>query len=271
MNNEWILAHEASIRLMMFIGIIIIVAIWEWFRPKRKLSSSKSIRWLNHFSLMLFNSAVMRIALPMLAVEFSIYTERQQWGILHWIDLPFTLEIVLAILVLDGMIYWQHVLFHKVPLFWRFHRMHHTDVDLDVTSGARFHPIEMILSMGLKLGMIFVLGPATLAVFLFEMILNASAMFNHGNIDIPPKVDAFLRLLIVTPDMHRVHHSVISTETNRNFGFNLPWWDRIFGSYQEQPVEGHEQMQIGIASFRSPKNIWLPLLLWQPFRSEKTP
>ena len=182
------------------------------------------------------------------------------------VALPFWLEVAIAVVVLDLVIYLQHVMVHAVPALWRLHRMHHADLDFDVTTGARFHPFEILLSVALKLGTVMILGPAALAVVIFEVLLNGTSMFNHGNLRLPAGLDRALRLLVVTPDMHRVHHSDIAAETNSNFGFNFPWWDRLFGTYRAQPELGHEAMTIGLDGFRDPAELHLHNLLLQPFR-----
>ena len=190
--------------------------------------------------------------------------EKEGWGLLNNFSPPYWISVLAAIVALDFAIYLQHVMVHAVPLFWRLHRMHHADLDFDVTTGARFHPVEILLSMGIKLGVVAVLGPPVVAVVIFEVLLNGSSMFNHSNIRLPLWLDRVLRWFVVTPDMHRVHHSVIPRETNSNFGFNLPWWDRLFGTYRAQPEAGHEAMTIGISQFREPKYLRLDRLLLQP-------
>ena len=188
------------------------------------------------------------------------------WGLFNIIDLPSWVAILLSVIVLDLVIYLQHVIFHAVPALWRLHRMHHADLEFDVTTGLRFHPVEILLSMGVKLAVVVALGPPAVAVLIFEVLLNATAMFNHSNIRLPPFADRVLRLVLVTPDMHRVHHSVRPEETNSNFGFNLPWWDRLLGTYKAQPSAGHEEMSIGIEQFRTRRDLWLDRMLVQPVR-----
>jgi sterol desaturase/sphingolipid hydroxylase (fatty acid hydroxylase superfamily) len=189
-------------------------------------------------------------------------------GLLNVFQVPYPLAILLSVLALDLAIYLQHLMFHAVPLLWRLHRMHHADLDFDVTTGARFHPVEILLSMLIKFAVILVLGPPAVAVLVFEVLLNATAIFNHGNVRMPARVDAVLRWLVVTPDMHRVHHSANPRETNSNFGFNLPWWDRLFGTYRAQPQAGHDGMTIGIEQFRTARDLWLDRMLLQPLRGE---
>ncbi len=187
------------------------------------------------------------------------------WGLFNQLQLPYWLVVIISVLLLDLAIYLQHVVFHAIPVLWRLHRMHHTDLDFDVTTGIRFHPIEILLSMGIKLGVVVILGPPAVAVLIFEVLLNGTAMFNHGNVRIWQGLDRVLRWIVVTPEMHRVHHSIIPAETNSNFGFNSPWWDRLFGTYRAQPSAGHLRMTIGIEQFRNIRDLWLDRMLIQPF------
>jgi sterol desaturase/sphingolipid hydroxylase (fatty acid hydroxylase superfamily) len=267
--NEWIMQHEVALRLSCFFGVLVLMASWEILAPRRPLTASKTVRWLNNLGMVLFNNLLLRLLFPIAGVGLAVLAEQQQWGVLNNIDLPGWLAIVVAIVLLDGIIYLQHVVFHALPLLWRLHRMHHADVDFDVTTGSRFHPLEIILSMLIKFTAIMALGPPAMAVLLFEVILNVMAMYNHSNIALPVKIDRWLRWLIVTPDMHRVHHSVLNHEFNSNFGFNLSLWDRLFGTYQPQPTAGHQGMQIGLEQFREPKYLTLPWLLVLPFKEVK--
>jgi sterol desaturase/sphingolipid hydroxylase (fatty acid hydroxylase superfamily) len=205
----------------------------------------------------------------MAAVGLAAAASERGWGLLNQLDLPPWLALAAAVIALDLVIYIQHVLFHAVPALWRLHRMHHADLDFDVTTGARFHPLEILVSAGIKLAAVAVLGPAALAVLVFEVLLSATAMFNHGNVRLPVAADRWLRRLVVTPDMHRVHHSAVPAETSRNFGFCLPWWDRLFGTYLAQPAAGHERMRIGIAEFRDAAELRLHRMLLQPLREDK--
>jgi len=268
--NEWLMQHEMSIRLSAFFGVLILMGLWEIVAPRRPLTISKTLRWLNNLGIVLLNNLLLRWLFPIASVGLALLAEQAQWGVLNQIDLPIWLSVIISVVLLDGMIYLQHVMFHALPLLWRLHRMHHADLDYDVTTGARFHPIEMILSLLIKFAVIMVLGPPAVAVLLFEVILNGMAMFNHSNIALPVKIDRWLRYLIVTPDMHRVHHSVINYEADSNFGFNLSLWDRLFGTYQAQPIEGHQGMQIGLHQFREPKYLTLPWLLSLPFLGQVT-
>ena len=256
------------IRLGFFFGMFAIVAVWEVVAPRRALQQSKAIRWTNNLALTVLDSILVRALLPVATIGVAVSVTEHGTGLLNFIQFPSPLAFVLSILVLDLAIYLQHLMFHAVPLLWRLHRVHHADLDFDVTTGARFHPIEIVLSMLLKFAVILVLGPPAVAVLAFEILLNATSMFNHGNVRIPATIDRIVRWLVVTPDMHRVHHSIEVSETNSNFGFNLPWWDRLFGTYRAQPEAGHQAMTIGIEQFRSPREGWLDRMLLQPFHSE---
>lgn len=267
--SDWILGNELPIRLGFFFGIFAVIAVWEILFPRRKLMVSKGMRWANNLGLVFLNSFILRILFPAAAVGVAVIAQQRGWGVLNNADLPFTLSVVVAVIVMDFVIYLQHVMVHAIPVLWRLHRVHHADLDYDVTTGARFHTIEIILSMLIKFATIMVLGPPVVAVVIFEVLLNATAMFNHGNITISEKIDRVLRLFVVTPDMHRVHHSVHAPLTNSNFGFNLPWWDRLFGTYVAQPPEGHTEMEIGLEGFRDPKQVdRLPGMLMLPFVRE---
>lgn len=257
---------EITIRLSFFGGVFLLVALWELLAPRRPLLDSKARRWLTNLSLVAVNAAAARFLLPLLPVTLAILLAEKGWGILNVLSLPGWLKIAFALIFLDLIIYLQHVLFHYQPLLWRLHRMHHTDLDIDVTTGNRFHPLEIIISLLIKLAAVAVIGAPAVTVVSFEIILNAGAQFNHGNIKIPLQIDRWLRLIVVTPDMHRVHHSVIVRETNSNFCFNIPLWDRLFGTYREQPRDGHLGMTIGLKEFREPAELSLVRLLVQPFK-----
>ncbi len=233
--------------------------------PRRGRTISRWIRWPSNLAVVALNTILLRLLIPTAAVSLALIAEETGWGLLNQLALPGWLAILLSVMVLDLAIYLQHVMFHAVPALWRLHRMHHADLEFDVTTGARFHPIEILLSMAIKLTVVVALGPPAVAVLIFEVLLNGTAMFNHGNVRIPIKLDSVLRWFVVTPDMHRVHHSIIPQETNSNFGFNLPWWDRLFGTYRAQPAGGHEAMTIGIEQFRTPRDLWLDHMLVQPF------
>ncbi|MBG7601648.1 MAG: sterol desaturase family protein [Gammaproteobacteria bacterium] len=267
--NDWILGNEAPIRLSFFFGIFAVMAVWELLSPRRILTASKSLRWINNLGLVFLNTLVLRLLFPAAAVGVALFAREQGWGLFNDTQTPFALAVVASVIIMDAVIYLQHVMVHAVPLLWRLHRVHHADPDYDVTTGARFHPLEIILSMLIKFATILLLGPPLIAVVIFEVLLNATAMFNHGNVKLPFTVDRILRLLVVTPDMHRVHHSVEDDEANSNFGFNLPWWDRLFGTYRDQPRGGHEEMTIGIHNHHDPRQIsWLSGILLLPFKGK---
>ena len=266
---ETIQNNEAVIRLSAFLGIFAVMVSWEFAAPRRKRAFSRLRRWPSNIAIVALNTAVVRLVFPTAAVGIAFAAAESGWGLFNVTDLPLWADVVLAVVMLDFSIYLQHVLVHAVPALWRLHRLHHADLDYDVTTGARFHPIEILLSMVLKLMVVGAIGAPALAVVIFEVILNAAAMFNHGNVRIPERLDRVLRWFIVTPDMHRVHHSVIQNETNSNFGFNLPWWDRLFGTYIAQPKGGHEGMTIGIEQFRDRSDLRLDQMLIQPFRGDE--
>ncbi|NBN80308.1 sterol desaturase family protein [Microvirga tunisiensis] len=264
--QAFLLEHEQTLRLGAFLGVLVLMAGWELAAPARRLEVPRLLRWSNNLALVVLDTLLVRLAFPVLAVGLALKAEAGGWGLFHALEIPVWLAVVLGVILLDLVIYLQHVLFHFVPGLWRLHRVHHADLDIDVTTGLRFHPVEILLSMGLKLAAVAALGAPALAVLLFEVLLNACAMFNHSNIRLPARVDRVLRLVLVTPDMHRVHHSVIPRETNSNFGFSLSWWDRLLGTYIAQPAEGHEGMRIGVPQFRTRRDLWLDRMLWQPVR-----
>jgi len=249
------LEHEAAIRLAFFAGVFAIMGVWELAAPKRALALPRSGRWPGNVALVVLDALALRIVFPGAAVGMAVLAEERRWGLLRYFECPEPLAFVLSVLALDLVIYLQHVMFHAVPLLWRLHRVHHADLGFDVTTGTRFHPLEILLSMGLKGFVIAALGPPPVAVLVFEVLLNATSMFNHGNVRIPGRIDRVLRRFVVTPDMHRVHHSIEEDETNSNFGFNLPWWDRLFGTYREAPRVPHEDLAIGIRGLREPAEV----------------
>lgn len=264
--EQTIIEHESSIRMGVFLGMLVIMGLWEWLAPRRAPRLSKLLRWGNNLALVFINSILLRLLFPAAAVGMALFTTGNHWGLFNTLTLNPLLEVILAVILLDLVIYLQHVLVHAVPLLWRLHRVHHADLDYDVTTGIRFHPIEIIFSMLIKFAAIAAIGPAVVAVILFEVLLNGMAMFNHGNVRLPEWLDRILRWVIVTPDMHRVHHSIEDDETNSNFGFNLSGWDRLFGTYRAQPRKGHLEMQIGIRHFDTPRQAsWLQGLLAMPF------
>jgi sterol desaturase/sphingolipid hydroxylase (fatty acid hydroxylase superfamily) len=264
--TEFLLDNEPLIRSGFFLGMLILMAAWEVAAPRRRRDIPRVIRWTNNLGVVIVDTFLVRLTFPILAVGLALLAEDRGWGLFNNFDVPGWVAILVCIVVLDLAIYLQHVMFHAVPALWRLHRMHHADLDFDVTTGLRFHPIEILLSMGIKLAVVAVLGPPAVAVLIFEVLLNATAMFNHSNVRIPRGIDRVLRWLVVTPDMHRVHHSIHPSETNSNFGFNLPWWDRLLGTYTAQPREGHEAMTIGIEQFRTRRDLWLDRMLIQPVR-----
>ncbi len=262
----FLLGNEPLIRIAFFLAILTAMAAWEVAAPRRRQEVPRIVRWTNNLGLVVLDTILVRLSFPLLAVGFALMAETRGWGLLNVSSVPLWLAVIVSCLALDLAIYLQHVLFHAVPALWRLHRMHHADLEFDVTTGLRFHPVEILLSMGIKLAVIAALGPPAIAVLIFEVLLNASSMFNHSNINIPRRVDQMLRWFVVTPDMHRVHHSIHPSETNSNFGFNLPWWDRLLGTYRPQPRDRHEAMTIGIEQFRTRRDLWLDRMLIQPVR-----
>ena len=264
--NELVVQHEMVIRLSFFFGIFAVMGLWEVAAPRRVLTVSKALRWANNLGLVFFNSFILRLIFPAAAVGMAAFASEQGWGVFNYYDVSPVFAVVVSVVAMDFVIYLQHIMVHAVPVLWRLHRVHHADLDFDVTTGARFHTLEIILSMLIKFATIAVLGPPVVAVVIFEVVLNATAMFNHSNVRLPLGLDRILRWVVVTPDMHRVHHSVEDDEANSNFGFNLPWWDRLFGTYRDQPRAGHENMSIGIHTYRDPALFsWLHGILWLPF------
>lgn len=267
--ESFILAHEPSIRLALFALVFAGVALWEVLAPRRALTVSRAMRWTSNLTLVALNTLLLRLAFPLAAAGMAAFCVGRGWGVLNHFQVPFWIAVPIGVIAMDCVIWLQHVMVHAVPALWRLHRVHHADLDYDVTTGARFHPIEIALSMLIKFATITVLGPPVLAVVIFEVLLNATAMFNHGNIRLPAGLDRVLRWVVVTPDMHRVHHSVEDDEANSNFGFNLPWWDRLLGTYRAQPRGGHEAMTIGIREHRDPRDVArLGGMLMLPWRGE---
>jgi sterol desaturase/sphingolipid hydroxylase (fatty acid hydroxylase superfamily) len=262
-------ASEPAIRLGVFAGIFALMAAWEVLAPRRPLAIGRAPRWPNNLAIMVVDSATVRLLVPTAAVGIAVIASQHGFGVLHMLAWPDWLAGILGFIVLDLAIYAQHVAFHRVPLLWRAHRMHHADLDIDVTTGLRFHPIEIVLSMLIKMAVVALLGIPAIAVVAFEVTLNATAMFNHSNVRMPDWLDRLVRLVVVTPDMHRTHHSVAPDETNSNYGFNLPWWDRLFGTYRRAPTAGHDRMTIGLPIFRDPAELRLDRLLTQPFRAAR--
>jgi sterol desaturase/sphingolipid hydroxylase (fatty acid hydroxylase superfamily) len=260
--------YEPLIRLAGFGSVFMLMALWELVAPRRKQAIGRGWRWPNNLGVVAMNTLLVRILFPTTAVGLAILAQSGGFGLFNVIAAPAWAGIVASVVILDLAIYLQHVLFHAVPALWRLHRMHHADLEFDVSTGLRFHPIEILLSMLIKFAVVAALGAPALSVLIFELLLSATSMFNHGNVRIPARLDRMLRWLVVTPDMHRVHHSILSRETNSNFGFNLPWWDRLFGTYRPQPAAGHEAMTIGIEQFRDARELGLHRMLLQPFRGD---
>ena len=265
---------ETRVRLGAFLAVFVAMALWEVIAPRRPLALGRSWRWPNNLGVTAFNAILLRVLMPEAAVAVAAAGEIKYWGLFN--DLPPAIErhlpraaiFLLSVVLLDLVIYLQHVMFHAVPALWRVHRMHHADLDFDVTTGARFHPLEIAISMVIKVAAVAAIGASPQAVVIFEVVLNATSMFNHGNVRIPLAADRRLRWLLVTPDMHRVHHSVIRAETNSNFGFNLSWWDRALGTYRAEPERGHLGMTIGLDQFRDPAELRLDRMLLQPWRGD---
>ena len=267
-DSDGLLKAESVLRLGVFLGIFALMALWETLEPRRTRSFPRMRRWPGNVGISLLDALLTRLVAPAGAVGFALLAHSRSWGALHQINLPPWAGGVIAFVLLDLVIYLQHRLVHAMPMLWRFHRIHHADVDLDVTSGARFHPAEILLSLGIKFVVIIALGAPPVAVLLFEIVLNGTAMFNHSNVRLPAYSDRALRWLVVTPDMHRVHHSVLRHETDSNFGFNFPWWDKLFGTYRPEPEAGHQGMTLGLEEFRDPKELRLDRMLTQPFRED---
>lgn len=263
---ESLTEHEAALRLAAFGGVFAAVALWERLAPRRRAHFARAQRWPHNLALLVLDTFVVRLLAPGAAIAVALAGEARGWGLLNAVALPAWAEVLIAVVLLDLAIYFQHVVFHAVPALWRLHRVHHADPDFDVTTGTRFHPLEILLSLGIKCAAVTAIGAPAVAVLLFEMVLNATAMFNHANARLPAGVDRWLRWLVVTPDMHRVHHSALAHETNSNFGFNVPWWDRLFGTYRAQPVAGHAAMRIGVDGLQGAGELRIGALLTQPFR-----
>ncbi len=268
-TQTFVLDHEVTIRLGFFVGVFVLVALAELWVPRRQLTLKRSLRWTSNLGLVLLNTLVVRLLFPLAAVGVAAFCTASGWGLLNHFAVPFWLAVPLAVVAMDFVIWLQHVMVHAVPLLWRLHQVHHADPDYDLTTGARFHPIEIVLSMLIKFATITLLGAPVLAVVVFEVLLNATAMFNHGNIRLPARVDRALRWLIVTPDMHRVHHSVEDDECNSNFGFNLTWWDRLLGTYRAQARAPQTSMVIGLRGHTNPTEVArLDGMLLMPFKTE---
>ena len=260
-----LLNSEPFLRAGAFLLVLFAMMTWELFAKRRPQMLPRSKRWPANLLLVVINNAIVRLMFPVAAVGAAVYAQDLRWGVFNIVMLPGWVVFILSMLVLDAAIYFQHRIFHRLPWLWRIHRVHHADQEFDVTTALRFHPLEILLSMAIKIAVIMMLGAPPIAVIVFEIVLNATAMFNHGNVQLTAKADRYLRMFLVTPDMHRVHHSVIPQETNSNFGFNLPWWDRLFGTYRDQPEHGHTRMTIGLKEYRTEQDQQLARMLKQPF------
>ena len=263
--TDWLLAYEPALRLGCFAAVFAVMALWEFAASRRERSQPRGKRWFLNLTLSVFNSVVVRVLFPTAAVGMALVADQRGWGLFNQVELPHVLSVVLSVVLLDFAIYVQHAIFHWVPVLWRLHMVHHSDQDFDLTTGIRFHPIEILLSIVIKFAVVVALGAPPEAVLIFAIVLNATSMFNHGNVRIPLALDRGLRWAVVTPDMHRVHHSVEMDECNSNFGFNLPWWDRAFGTYRAQPRAGHIEMTIGLENLQRSDPGGLLRLLTMPF------
>lgn len=259
-------SFEGLIRLGVFLAVFVVVALWEVIAPCRRQEFGRLARWPHNIGLLLIDVILLRVLAPGAAVAVAITAEAGGWGLLNAVPAPPWVAIPVGIVLLDLVIYFQHVMFHAVPTLWRLHRVHHADLEFDLTTGTRFHPVEILISTAIKCAVVAASGAPAISVLAFEVLLNATAMFNHANASVPQRVERWLRWLVVTPDMHRVHHSIRYDESSSNFSFNLPWWDRLFGTYRAQPAVGHASMIIGVDAFRSPGDSRLDRLLIQPFR-----
>lgn len=264
--HDWIIAHEPGLRLAAFASVLLLLLATEARWPRRAGPMRRGLRWSANLPMVIVDTLFVRVLVPLGATGAALWAQGRELGLLHQVEAPRALEALLAFLAFDLLIYWQHRFFHRVPTLWRLHRMHHSDVEFDVTTAVRFHPAEILLSVLIKMGAVLALGAPAIAVIVFEVMLNASAMFNHANLALPQRFDRLLRWIIVTPDMHRVHHSHHRREHDSNYGFNLPWWDHLFGSYTDQPADGHAGMVIGLTQFREAPGQRLWPLLVQPLR-----
>jgi sterol desaturase/sphingolipid hydroxylase (fatty acid hydroxylase superfamily) len=260
-----ILGYETAVRLSCFGGVLLLMALWEALAPRRRPTVGRPLRWFSNLGLLALDALAVRFLVPFGAVGAALFAQQRGWGLFNNVALPDWLAVVLSVAALDFAVYLQHVLFHAVPVLWRLHMVHHADLDFDATTGVRFHPGEILLSLGIKMGTVVLLGAPASAVLLFQVLLNATSVFNHGNVRLPGWLDRVLRLVVVTPEMHRVHHSVVPRETNSNFGFNLPWWDYLLGTYRSRPAADHEAITIGLAQLRDLRVEWLHWMLALPF------
>jgi sterol desaturase/sphingolipid hydroxylase (fatty acid hydroxylase superfamily) len=257
---------EIAVRVGGSAVVFAIMALWEWFAPRRHLTAGRRPRWPGNLGILAVDIITVRLLVPTAAFGVALVAAAHGWGLFKLLALPAWAALPLGAIALDLVIYGQHVVFHHVPALWRLHRMHHADLDIDVTTGVRFHPLEILLSLAIKMAAVAALGVPALAVLTFEVLLNATSMFNHSNVALPPRLDRLARWIVVTPQMHQVHHSIERAETDSNFGFNLPWWDRLFGTYRAKPAAGEQGMTIGLPIFRDVAELRIVRLLTQPFR-----
>ncbi len=269
--EEFLIAHEALLRLFAFAGLLILFSVLEALLPRRARTMPRIARWSANLGLSVINTLLLRFAVPVLAVGVAFWAQDQGIGIFNLVALPWAVELIAALLLLDALIWAQHLVMHKVPLLWRLHGVHHTDRDLDATTALRFHPAEILVSMAIKIGAVALIGPSVAAVILFEVILNGMSLFNHACLRLPLGADRWLRWLIVTPDMHRIHHSVHQRETDSNYGFNLSIWDRLFGTYTADPRDGQVEMELGLTQTRQRPVGNLFWLLWYPAAESSSP
>ncbi|MGH6682464.1 MAG: sterol desaturase family protein [Pseudolabrys sp.] len=260
---------EIVVRVGGSAAIFACLALWEWLAPRRALVAGRRPRWPGNLGILAIDIVAVRLLVPTAAVGVALIAASRGWGLLPLLGLPGWAAVAVAVIALDLMIYIQHVVFHHVPVLWRVHRMHHADLDIDVTTGVRFHPLEILLSLAIKMAAVVMLGVPALAVLIFEVLLNATSMFNHSNVALPPRLELIVRWIVVTPQMHQVHHSIERAETDSNFGFNLPWWDRLFGTYRAKPVAGEQAVTIGLPIFRDVAESTIVRLLTQPFRNAR--
>lgn len=259
---------EIAVRVSCYAAVFAAMAAWEWLAPRRALKVGRGPRWVNNLGILAVDIVAVRLIVPVAAVGVALLAAERGWGLLPLLGLPMWAAGVVGFVLLDLVIYLQHRVFHAVPILWRLHRTHHADLDIDVTTGVRFHPLEILLSAAIKIAAVAALGIPAVSVLIFEVVLNATSMFNHSNVALPPRLEPVVRWLLVTPQMHQVHHSVVQREHDSNFGFNLPWWDRLFGTYRAQ-AEAGERVEIGLPIFRDVRELRLDHLLTQPFRSDR--
>ena len=257
---------EIAVRVASYAVAFVAMALWEWLAPRRRLAAGRRPRWPGNLGILLIDIVAVRLLVPVTAVGVALLAAERGWGLFPMLGLPAWAAVAAGVIALDLVIYAQHFVFHHVPVLWRLHRMHHADLDIDVTTGVRFHPLEILLSLGIKIAAVLTLGVPALGVLIFEVLLNATSMFNHSNVALPPRLDAIARWIVVTPQMHQVHHSILRVETDSNFGFNLPWWDRLFGTYRAKPEAGEDGIVIGLPVFRDVAETRIVRLLTQPFR-----